>query len=80
MVLFSHLHSEVLKADVKQSVEILSDCLLDEVGVDAPGDYPYTYEGRQQGAGLELGGVGEGVETYQTHQVTQGLGQSEERK
>ena len=69
----SYLHCKVFQAGIKQGVEVLSDGLLDKVGVDAPGHHPHTDEGRQQGAGLELGSVRERVEADQAHQVTQGL-------
>ena len=72
-VLLFHLNCKVLQAGIKEGVEVLSDGLLHKVGVDAPGHHPHTDEGRQQGAGLELGSVRECVEADQTHQVTQGL-------
>ena len=50
------------------------DCLLDEVGVEAPGHHPDADEGGQQGAGLELGRLGECVEAEQPQEVAQGLG------
>ena len=73
MLVLAYLNCKVLQAGIKQGVEVLSDGLLDKVGVDAPGHHPHTDEGGQQGAGLKLGSVRECVEADQTNQVTQGL-------
>ena len=72
--ILSHLNCEVLKTSIQQSVEICLDSLLDQVGVQAPGDHPDTDEGGQQWTGLEHWLVWECVECGQTYQVTQGLG------
>ena len=64
-----YLDCKVLEARIKKSVEVSFDCFLDQVRIETSGHHSHTYEGRQDGTGLEDWLVWEGVDGDQTYEV-----------